>query len=609
MEQSFFIRIHIFVCLRQIMSMKNTKPIFALFLTALLFACGGGSGEESNTIDPTVLEKVEGGKFKGGVLRMNSIEDYSSLFPASLNDIYSTHIAVLGYEGLLRLNQETLQVEPSLAESYEIDKDKTVYTFHIRKGVHFNDDECFEGGVGKEVKASDFEYCLSFLCSNHPANKWSSLFLDKLLGAREYAAGQAGSVKGIRIVDDYTLEVELEQPYSGLPYLMAISATTVYPKEAVDKYGYDGMKDRIIGTGPFIASTIQNGKEVVFNRNNNYWRTDEFGNQLPFLSQVKISFIKDKNDELQAFKDDELDMVWGLPVEEIPNIMGSLEEAKDGKNKEFEVQSVNSLNVQYYGFLSTSEVFGDANVRRAFNYAIDRDSLVDFILQGEGIAAKNGFVPTMKGYPSETVKGFEFDPKKARDLMKKAGYPNGAGFPEITLNLNASGGINEKVADAITYMINKELGVNIALNVIPMSELHPMVEKGEVDFWRFGWIADYPDPSNFLYLFHGKNIIEEKETSMNYFRYSNPKFDEGYEAALNEIDAEKRMGLYAKADQILMDDAVIMPLYFNTGIRLVDPEIQDFFINEMEYRDLSIVYYKEINQDNVRVYDNIEEEE
>lgn len=416
-------------------------------------------------------------------------------------------------------------------------------------------------------------------------------------------------MKGIRIVDDYTLEVELEQPYSGLPYLMAISATTVYPKEAVDKYGYDGMKDRIIGTGPFIASTIQNGKEVVFNRNNNYWRTDEFGNQLPFLSQVKISFIKDKNDELQAFKDDELDMVWGLPVEEIPNIMGSLEEAKDGKNKEFEVQSVNSLNVQYYGFLSTSEVFGDANVRRAFNYAIDRDSLVDFILQGEGIAAKNGFVPTMKGYPSETVKGFEFDPKKARDLMKKAGYPNGAGFPEITLNLNASGGINEKVADAITYMINKELGVNIALNVIPMSELHPMVEKGEVDFWRFGWIADYPDPSNFLYLFHGKNIIEEKETSVNYFRYSNPKFDEGYEAALNEIDAEKRMELYAKADQILMDDAVIMPLYFNTGIRLVDPEIQDFFINEMEYRDLSIVYYKEINQDNVRVYDNIEEEE
>jgi peptide/nickel transport system substrate-binding protein len=254
-------------------------------------------------------------------------------------------------------------------------------------------------------------------------------------------------------------------------------------------------------------------------------------------------------------------------------------------------------------------VFGDANVRRAFNYAIDRDSLVDFILQGEGIAAKNGFVPTMKGYPSETVKGFEFDPKKARDLMKKAGYPNGAGFPEITLNLNASGGINEKVADAITYMINKELGVNIALNVIPMSELHPMVEKGEVDFWRFGWIADYPDPSNFLYLFHGKNIIEEKETSVNYFRYSNPKFDEGYEAALNEIDAEKRMELYAKADQILMDDAVIMPLYFNTGIRLVDPEIQDFFINEMEYRDLSIVYYKEINQDNVRVYDNIEEEE
>jgi len=590
--------------------MKNTIFILSSFLVLLLFACGGETSDESQkSSDPNTLEKVEGGKFKGGVLRINSIEDYSSLFPASVNDIYSTHIAVLGYEGLLRLNQETLEVEPCLAESFDIDIDKKIYTFHIRKDVHFIDDPCFEGGVGKEVKASDFEYCLSFLCSNHKANKWSSLFLDKVAGARAYAAGTAETVKGIRVVDDYTLEIELEKPYSGLPYLLAISASMVYPKEAIEKYGYEGMDNRIIGTGPFIATTIQNGEKIIFDRNNNYWRKDDFGNQLPFLSQVNVSFIKDKNEELQAFKNDELDMVWGLPVDEIPNIMGSLEEAKDGKNKEFEVQSVNSLNVQYYGFLNTSEVFSDMNVRKAFNYAIDRDSLVDFILEGEGIAAHHGFVPDMKGYPSESVNGFYHNPAKARSLMKKAGFPEGKGFPEITLNLNASGGVNEKVADAITYMLNHELGINIKLNVIPMSELHPMVEKGEVDFWRFGWIADYPDPSNFLYLFHGKNIIEEKAASMNYFRYSNPEFDKVYEAALNEIDAKKRMELYAKADQILMDDAVLMPLYFNTGIRLIDPEIQDFEINEMEYRDLSTVYYKKVNKDNVRVYDNLPEED
>jgi peptide/nickel transport system substrate-binding protein len=254
-------------------------------------------------------------------------------------------------------------------------------------------------------------------------------------------------------------------------------------------------------------------------------------------------------------------------------------------------------------------VFNDVKVRKAFNYAIDRDSLINFVLQGEGSAAHNGFVPEMKGYPSESVQGYDYNPGLAKKLMKEAGFPNGEGFPEITLNLNASGGINAKVADALTFMLTKNLGVNIALNIIPMSELHPKVERGELDFWRFGWIADYPDPSNFLYLFHGKNILKDKETSINYFRYSSPAFDAVYEAALMEIDTEKRMKLYAEADQILMDDAVIMPLYFNFDIRLIDPDIQDFDINEMEYRDLSVVYYKKNNKGNVRVYDNLTEEE
>ena len=590
--------------------MKNLRSICYLTLSILIFSCSGsGESGDENPADPNELVKVEGGKFSGGILKLNSIEDYTSLFPTAINDIYSTHIASQGYEGLFRLNQKTLEVEPCLAESYDIDTDKKVYTFHLRQGVKFIDDECFDGGVGREIKASDFKYCFEFLCSNHPENKWPTLFRDRLVGANEYGEGKTNSVEGIRVVDDYTLELELINPYSGLPNSLAILAAAVYPKEAIDKYGYEGMQNRIVGSGPFIATSIQNGDKVTFIKNNNYWRKDEFGNQLPFLSQLEFTFIKDKNAELKAFQDEELDIIWGIPVEEIPNIMGSLEEAKDGKNKEFEVQSINSLNVQYYGFLYTSEVFGDVNVRKAFNYAVDRDSLIDFVLQGEGSAAHNGFVPEMKGYPSETVNGFDYDPELAQKYMKDAGYPDGEGFPEITLNLNASGGINEKVADALTAMLNKNLGVTINLNVMPMSELHPKVERGELDFWRFGWIADYPDPSNFLYLFHGKNIIEEKETSINYFRYSNPKFDEVYEAALVEIDPEKRMKLYAEADQILMDDAVIMPLYFNIDIRLIDPDIQDFDINEMEYRDLAVVYYKEKNRNNVRVYDNLEPEE
>ena len=576
----------------------------ALF-TLFLVSCGGEQEDASAAIDPNKIEKIEGGKFKGGVLRLNSIEEYTSLFPAAINDIYSTHMACQVYEGLFKFNQKTLEAEPCLAESFDIDNSKKEYTFRIRKNVFFHDDECFEGGKGREITADDFKYCFEFLCSSHEENKWSTLFRDRITGAADYASGKTQSVEGIKVIDKHTLQLRLVDPFAGLPNLLAVFAASVYPKEAIEKYGYAGMHDHMVGNGPFKAVELKNGEKVRFVRNNNYWKKDEFGNQLPYLAEVTYSFIKDKPEELKSFQDGNLDMVWGIPVEEIANIMGSFEEAMEGKNREFDLQSVNSLNIQYYGFLFTSETFSDVRVRKAFNYAIDRDSLVAFVLQGEGIPAHHGFVPPMSGYPSEDVKGFDYDGPQAQKLMKEAGFPGGKGFPEITLHLNSSGGINEKIAEYIKGMLAQNLGVNIKLNIIEMKELHPKAEKGQLDFWRFGWIADYPDPSNFLYLFHGKNIVPGKETSINYFRYSNPEFDAIYEQALKEIDDEKRMKLYAQCDQILMNDAVVMPLLFNVDIRLINPEVKNFDINELEYRDLSVVYFELENKSNIRVYDNL----
>ncbi|UKN00856.1 peptide ABC transporter substrate-binding protein [Paracrocinitomix mangrovi] len=590
------------------------KPVKLVLLNAvfagLLFSCSGsGDSDGEGTGDPNELVKVEGGKFKGGVLRVNSIEDYTSLFPVGINDVYSTHIAGNVYEGLFRFDQKTLETLPALAESFDIDNSKTKYTFNIRKGIKFHDDECFEGGKGREVTADDFKYCLEYVCSNHEANKWNSFFRGVIVGVEDYQSGKAKSVEGIKVVNDHTLEVKLEDPLASFPDMLALLATAVYPHEAIEKYGYEGMDEHMVGTGPFIPTEISNGKIVKFKRNENYWRVDEFGNKLPFLAQIEVSFIKDKKEELEAFKNDELDMVWGLPVEEIPNIMGSLEEAKEGKNKEFKIQSVNSLNIQYYGFRFTSETFKDINVRKAFNYAVDRDSLVEFVLDGEGVAAHNGFVPPMKSYPYESVKGFNYDPKLAKQFMAKAGYPNGKGFPELTLYLNKSGGVNVKIAEFITAMLKDNLGVKIKLETMPMSDLYPKVEAGELDFWRFGWIADYPDPATFLHLFHSSTNAESGDKANNYFGYSSEKFDATFEEALKEIDPEKRNKLYAAADQIIIDDAVIMPLMFTVGIRLINPELNDFDINEMEYRDMSVVYLKEREKSNVRVYDNIGGEE
>ena len=579
--------------------------VLNLLIVGTFYSCGG-EVEVEEDLDPNVLTKVEGGKYRGGVLKLNSIEDFTTLFPPSINDVYSSHLASQVYEGLFKFNQSTLETDLCLAESFDIDNSKKVYTFHIRKGVKFHDDDCFADGKGREITAKDFKYCIDYLCSEHEDNKWPSLFRDRIVGAQEYYEKKSNSVEGVKVKDDYTLVITLNDPFSGLLDLLAMLTVSIYPEEAIAKYGYEGMHNHMVGTGPFYATEIDNGNKVEFKRNKEYWKKDEFGNQLPFLSMVTYSFIKDKPSELKAFQDGDLDMVWGIPVEEIQNIMGELDKAEE--NRAFEVQSVNSLNIQYYGFLFTSEVFSNVKVRRAFNYAVDRDSLVDFVLQGEGVPAHHGFVPPMSGYPTETIKGYDYNPNLAKTLMKEAGFPNGAGFPELTLHLNSSGGVNEKIAEFIKTQLKENLGVVVNLNVIPMSELHPKAERGELDFWRFGWIADYPDPSNFLYLFHGKNIIEGQETSINYFRYSSEEFDDLYEKALKEIDPKKRMKLYAKADQVLMNDAVVMPLMFNVDIRLIDPKVNDFDINEMEYRDLSVVYFKE-KKKTVRVYDNLEEEE
>ena len=277
--------------------MKIFSFISCLTVLMSLIACGGNHVDEDEPLtDPNELTKVEGGKFEGGVMRLNSIEDYTTLFPAAINDIYSTHIASQGYEGLLRLNQKTLEVEPCLAESFDIDKEKTTYTFHLRRGVKYIDDECFVDGKGREINANDFKYCFEFLCSNHKENKWTSLFRDRLVGANEYANGAETSVAGITVLDEYTLEMELINPFSGFPNLLTILAAAAYPHEAIDMYGYDGMQNKIVGSGPFIPQEIENGKKVVFVKNKNYWRKDEFGNKLPLLNQVEFAFIKDKNE-------------------------------------------------------------------------------------------------------------------------------------------------------------------------------------------------------------------------------------------------------------------------------------------------------------------------
>jgi len=584
--------------------MKKITQIFLIFLGfSILFSCNGGGSDEISA-DPDNLSKAQGGKFFGGTLKLNSVEKHATFFPAAIADVYSQHIASQIFEGLFKFNQQTLEVEPCIAETYEIDASKKKYTFKLRKDVYFHNDECFSDGIGRQVNAEDFKYVFEFLCSNHPLNKSQYLIADFIAGGNEYANGKTNSVSGVKVIDEFTFQIELVEPFSGFSDILALTQTAVFPKEALDKYGND-IEEKAIGTGAYILGEV--GQKVILNKNTKYWKKDEFGNQLPFIAKIEISFIENKTEELAEFKAGNLDFVWGIPVEEIPNVMGTLDEAKEGKNREFEVQSVNSLQIQYFGFLLTHPAFSNIKVRKAFNYAINRDSIVNFILSGEGEPAYNGIVPAMKGYPINKVKGYDYNPTLAKQLLKEAGYPDGKGFPKITLHYNKAGQINEIVANTIQSQLKTVLNIDVEFAIFTAQELNVKRENGEIDFWRFGWIADFPDPSNFISSFHSKYIIEGETKSVNYGRYSNPEFDKYYDLAIKEVDEEKRMNYYAKAEQILMDDAAIMPIYYANEIRLVNPQLKNFHINELEFRDYSVVYFVEKENKTVRIY-NFEDE-
>jgi peptide/nickel transport system substrate-binding protein len=568
------------------------KKLFLASLGLSLLLHVGCDSSGSNSGDAII---AKGGVRYGGEFRFMSREKVSELFPLKITDVYANRIASQIFEGLLRIDPSSTQVIPSLAESFEVSEESTLFTFKIRKGVFFQDDACFDGGTGREVKAGDFKYALEFACSNNDLNKISWLLKDKVEGARDYYEGKTNEVSGIQVLDDYTLQIRLSVPFSAFDKLITHTGLSVFPKEALDTYGED-IVHHPVGTGAFRLGELSDEK-IVLTRNNKYWGRDEFNNQLPFLDKVIMTYSKNKADELLSFRAEEIDLVLDIPVEEVENVLGTLREAQEGKNVKHKVDSKSSMNINYYGFNHASEVFSKKEVRRAFNLAIDREAIIDTWLEGEGIPAKNGFVPPMGDYPYKSVTGYTLNIEKAKQLLSQAGYPNGNGFPEIELWVNAveeSG--THKMAKAVKFSLEQNLGVRINIKLCTLEEREKAVENGNAIFWRSGWVADYPDPENFLQLFYGGNL-GTGDANVNPFNYKNDEFDRLFDAAMQEQNHTKRMELMAKCDQMIIDDAAVMPLMTDDFITMVNLKVRKFTSNEMQQLDFSTIFIKDLKSE------------
>jgi oligopeptide transport system substrate-binding protein len=544
---------------------------------------------------------AKGGVYYGGVFRHNFVVNYRSLFPDNVTDATAHNIANQVYEGLVKLSPKDLTILPGLATRWEHNDSTNTWTFHLRKGVKFQDDACFPDGKGRMVTAKDFKWCYDQLCTASPQNQqFEVTFKDRVVGADEYFQMSldkkplpADGVAGIKALDDSTLQIKMKTPFGGFLNLLTEPGCWVYPKEALDKYAIE-MRFHMVGTGPFmLKEDAKEDQAIVLVKNPNYWGYDSYGNQLPYMDACKFTFVHEKKSELLEFQQGNLEMMYQIPIEIITQILKPLND--NTSTVDYTVDVKPAMNTNFYGFLTTDKVFKSKWVRQAFNYAIDRDNIVKYTLQGEGIPGNYGIVPpeAFSGYDYKNLKGYEFAPDKAKELLAKAGYPNGNGFPEVTLQTNSDGGErNIQIAEVLQKMLHDNLNISVKINPIPFPQHIDAFMRGKVAVFREEWIADYPDPQTFLNLLYGVNV--PKDTSAmaytNAFRYVSPAFDSVFAKALVTTNDTLRYKLYAQADQIALDDAPYLCVYYEENYYLSHNYVKNFYGNALDYLDLSKVY-------------------
>jgi peptide/nickel transport system substrate-binding protein len=570
------------------------RSFLFLFSAAVLFnSCSNSTNNDGEN------RVAKGDKVYGGTLRINETEQFQTLYPAGITDIGSAHLANQIYEGLVKFNAKDLSVIPSLAEKWDIDAAGTTYTFHLKKGVMFQDNDCFPDGKGREVKSSDVRYSFELLCTDSKDNSnFAATFKDRVVGANKFFDASKGkpngSIEGIKTPDDYTVSITLTSPSTSFLFALASPAASVIAKEAYEKYGTD-MK---VGTGPFVF--VENGAadKVLLKRNNNYHGKDSLGNQLPFLDSVVVSFLPTKKQELDNFQNGNLDMVIGLPSESIKDMVES--QIADFQNKlpKYVLERSPEMASQYYEFNMTKEPFNNVKVRQAFCYAIDRNKIVDDVLKGEAYGpGVNGISPpSFKGYDITKITGYDFDPDKAKKLLAEAGYPNGKGFPKVKIELNSGGAKNTNVVLEIQKQLMDVLNVNVDFEVVPQKQKMDDAKYARAELFRAAWIADFPSPENFLWILDGSTVPADinQPSYPNTPRYKNPEFDKLFVAGKSAKTQEEGYADFLKAEQIMINDAPIMMLWYDENYRLVKSHVRDLYMNPMRYRDYSAVYLKEV---------------
>lgn len=527
----------------------------------------------------------------GGTFVMAENTDIGSLFPLSVTNQVEALVVGQIQESLLKLDSKTLEIKAGLTEKWEISGDGKIITFHLVKGAHFQDDKCYKDGKGPEITSKDVKFTIESIATQTEDNyQYNTILKDRLVGVNDFFDKKSTSISGLKIIDDYTFSMELVNPSLSFMKLLANPAAAIVNETAIKAYG----KDLKTGAGPFMYSASSTKDKIVLAKNPHYFLKDSAGYTLPYLDTVIVRIMPSIEDGLLLFEEGKVDLVNMLPSLRVKDIVEkNIKEFVSNPPKSL-LQREPEMMSQFYVFNTKQKPFDNPKVRQALNYAIDREKLVDNVLQGQAIgAAIYGITPnTFAGYDIKKIKGYNLDIEKAKKLLTEAGYPDGKGFPEARILINSGNSRNSSVAVEVQKQLKANLNINVNFESLPNVQKYDLQMHGKSDIYRDAWVADFSSPESFLSLFLGDGVPSDPLMSSfpNTSRYQNTTYDLYFKKGRDSNIKDSSYTYFMKAEQVLIDDAVIIPLWYEGSYRLLSNNVKHLNLNAMRYYDLTRTY-------------------
>lgn len=532
---------------------KMLALVLAVCMALSFVACGGAASGSGAPVDAGSTPATPAAA--GGNITVQVGPNPETIDPAMNSAVDGANMILTAFETLLIIDENNT-VQPGQAESYTVSDDGLIWTFTMRDGLKWSD--------GTDLTAEDFEYSFKRCADPAVAAPYGDTVMGMVKGFDEAMAGNVDAL-AVEAVDAKTLKIELSYPCAYFDKMAAFATLSPVQKATIDANGDAWATEAAtyVSNGPFMITEWTPGERIVMTKNPHYvggWDSSRIVSET-----ITFLLIEDSSAAYAAYQTGEAQMIKDVPTEEIP----SLTKVEDGG--EFYVDPI--IGTYYLSINNSLDVFKDINVRKALSLAIDRDYVANVIMQGTYSPAYNlngtGLTEGSQDFmvKSKAVIGTDQTTNEAaaKQAMADAGYPEGKGFPTITYTTNDSG-YHKAVAEYLQQQYKDVLGVNLEVKVAEWSAFSSQRRAGEYEMARNGWVCDYNDPANMIELFVTGN-------GNNDGAYSNPAYDEAFEAS-KVANVEERFAALHTAEDALMEDYGFIPVAYYNDFWLQSPSLQ-----------------------------------